>query len=654
MSTEITTTDPVELANEIGSSIEAVPPEINDQPAVVPAPEVAGEMIAETLERAASVDADEGPTPVRKSTGKRSTRRRKTRESAAAVDKPITASKAINGMLPTTERIHVRKRNNDGKLVYINHFSPNDLVNSGTIEAFLIKYVVPQWGHGEFHLYLQKGEKVQPYGSVTLAEPVNKSEDVSSLQQLLVAQQHMNQQAESRATSSLDEMTKLITLSDKLSGSNGNGKGGLDPMMMMMMMQMNQQQQKPQTPDPILSALIQKIENLEQQQSMNSMPLPPPPPPPPPAPDPMNTIGPMLQGFMDTMSKVVEASKQPPPPQRDVIGEIAAMSKLFKSDDESDKLTTKDAIQMLPQLKDLLIPKGTDEDPLDKTLKQMRLIHMLKQDMFGEAPQAQAPTQGASFWDALVAMFSSGAGSKISEAIQGEMSKRMGGEHPSEEYKALPAQQHPPSLPAPSEPQDGDATLIPDGFREHAEKINSAETVAERIGELITGLQYLVNESSHLRNYIIQMMTSAKANHKEQTIGMLEAMLTAFEESEILTPQAVEECLAGFREYWVVICQKLGFKHITKDPEAEEQPAQAGDKAEIDPEEEGLELATAGIEATGIEIEEEGDSEIDPSEIQNEEPIEVEAAHAKGNGVPVQQEQGSPRQQRIIEADSAL
>jgi hypothetical protein len=126
---------------------------------------------------------------------------------------------------------------------------------------------------------------------------------------------------------------------------------------------------------------------------------------------------------------------------------------------------------------------------------------------------------------------------------------------------------------------------------------------------------------------------------------MLEAMLTAFEESEILTPIAVEECIGGFRDYWVVICQKLGFKHITTDPDDEEKPAKSGDRVEVNPEESSEE-----IEASGIEIED----EIDPSEIPGEEQVEVDLSTTSGNGVPIQQEQIKTQHDRIIEVDSTL
>jgi len=335
---------------------------------------------------------------------------RRTNGNGVAKAPPVMSpKKEITRLLPSAHRIYVYKVKDDGKQTFCSEYSAQELQGSGTIEAFLRKFVVHEYEYGTFNLYLYDGstENPRPIGSVTIEAPASHkaalngnghSRGSESLKELYELQKEMaeavQKQAQAQAVpqkSPSEEYREMFKSMAEMKAMLGDGKSNNDSMSPMMMMWMMQQRQPPPPPqvDPTLSRMMEKvmerIENMEREQQMLAIQ------PPPMMPDQGRPQAEVLMQMMQENTRVLIAAMQNNnQDKRDPIMDLANLSKLIES--KNDTLTVKDIFTMIPQIKEMVAPAGATSDPFQKTVENFRLFKLMQRE-FGEDRPANGQGQ---------------------------------------------------------------------------------------------------------------------------------------------------------------------------------------------------------------------------------------------------------------------
>lgn len=231
---------------------------------------------------------------------------------ARAKDKPSIKgiAKSFADKLPGAEKIKVYSRDPMGKKWFIADYNPSDLQQFSDAEAFITRYVKPQYGPGEYDIVVvdAMGREAQA-GQVRLIAPpaVGSSEaSVMALVEKVMTEarerdkEYLQRMQSTPQQNPLELMAGLMNLKKQMDGeSSGDAAAAMSALassgdktmqMMMMMMQMQQQasdrqmqlmmglMNKPKEEDPILKALLAKL--VEDKHDHGGGNLPPPPPPP--------------------------------------------------------------------------------------------------------------------------------------------------------------------------------------------------------------------------------------------------------------------------------------------------------------------------------------------------------------------------------------
>lgn len=501
-------------------------------------------------------------------------RRSTARRGKAAAPRAPAISKELKGIVPSSDRIHVYKRDSNGKMAYTADYSSQEVSGCGTIEAFLKKYAVPKWGYGEFHIHVQKnGGPLTPMGQVSIAEPreAAKPTEVSVIKELMEAQKRMENDANRESATAFDGMAKMMeTLSTMQQGSSGN-----DMMPLMMMMMQQQQAARQPKSDPVIEVILRRLEDMERNASAPA-PMPPMPalPPPPPPVDPMASMAPVLASIMESNAQMnrmmMEIANRPAPlvpqpPQRDVLAEMAHMKNIFGSNDDS--LGAKDIIGLLPIMKELIQPNSGGPPSLEEQIAEFR--HM--KEGLGELEREFRPTSTneGGFWDKAADILggliqNTDMGSKIAEGIS-----------PPPQPQVVTSR----AIPAEAEAEPAKTKFeMPEGFAGFAKQINESEDVGHKIGAFVMGMQFLVKFET-FRAPIMSIFTAIQKNEKNEALKMLDGFLSAFVENEVFTEEAAVTLFEGVQVHWDMIRHKMG---VAPAPE----PARAAEAAEsTDPDE---------------------------------------------------------------------
>jgi hypothetical protein len=601
----------VEETGDVGalaSLIDGLPAGGSYEDALPALPEVSGaEALSQLLE---DVGDDEESTPARKT---KTTKRRGGR-SGTDPTSPPRPSVTMKKMLPTNEQVIVKKRE-DGKLGYIGSFSTADLSGAGSMEHFLGRYIVPKWKHGEYFLFLAKDGKEVPYGSVYMVPPDPTSsanpDKEPSLKDIIEMQERMAERTKHEASSQLDGLVKVMAL---LKNDESKKDSSGDLMQMMLFMQM--MQPKANGPDPVVTALIGKLEKMEQQQQYSQMmmnqPLPPPPPPPP---DPMVTIAPLLQGFMESQARLFEALKPAPQKERDVLGEISTITAMLKSG-EGDKITLKD----LPALKEMLVPKGGDDEPFDRLIKELKAIQLLKTEIIGENREPGMLEQIAGAL--LPALLNSSVGDRVKQAVAGAQPPAQALPPPHQGMQAVGSSGRHQEA---QEDEDGGSVTIPTEWEQHAKNIADAETSAERLNAMVKGLQMLA-EHQEFRPFVVNILQLASKNSKRKALKALRSLLMGLAEAEAFDGPTIPKVIEDLHIYWIPVCHAMGYRHV-KDPDpAKTAPVrpQATSQRSTSAVKAAPGNGASAQEVIDVQGEEESEPDLDSEGTDNEDAIEDE------------------------------
>lgn len=337
----------------------------------------------------------------------------------------VQPKRDIAKMLPSSHRIHVYKKKDNGKLSYLNEYSAQELQGSGTIEAFIKKYVVPEYEFGTFQVYYFDGQNrdPNPVGEVNIEAPVNhKPDSKGTVAEVLRELSEIQKQTQTTAKSPMDDMMQAMMaqmfqnqMSKMTSGEKPDSKSenGMGNMLMMMMMM---DRMKPAQPavDPAMQRLMEKmmerIDNMEQEVRVSQAMVPPPPPPPSEGPSNIEVI---LETMRENNKLLVEAMRSG---QRDPIKDLADMAQLM-APKNNESLTTKDLLELMPKFKMMLAPEQS-KDPFEKTVENFRLFKLMQREFGEDSRQQHAPQQPEeSFWSFAKSMIQSDVGKSIAAQI---------------------------------------------------------------------------------------------------------------------------------------------------------------------------------------------------------------------------------------------
>lgn len=516
----------------------------------------------------------------------------------APAPKPTAASnnaakKELQKLLPSSHRVHVYKRNRHGSQSFVNDYSASDLAQQGSMERFLKEYVVPEYGYGEYALYMQlPGKDLQPLSSVSVEEPLSHKRrtggnDTKELLELIMSQQ---EKARAEAAQQKDPMEQMRDMLGFLQGMSGGEKekSSMDPMMLMFMMMQQQNRPAPSTgPDPIILKLIDRLDRMEDQTNAMAM-MPPPPPPPPPASSPMDGFAAMMQVLAEQQASsnalLVEALRSKSP-ERDPVQDLAKLTALTGATD--DRMTTKDFLAMLPTLKDMIAP-DRGKSSMGEALDTLRTVKLLEREF------SPGEDQEGGFWAFLRELISSDAGTRIAEAITAkEGATKVEARHGKRRLAAENAEREATGAEAEAE-AEAESLPIPESYRtKYAVELNNAGNAPERLKALVTGLQHLGMHVA-FRPYVAKVFGLTKENRKMEALHFLGEFLDALIDAGALEVEACQRAVENLEDHWDLVRTQL--------------------KMEVKPEvyPEGYEPPSQGEASGEHEIDEEGEDEVDP------------------------------------------
>jgi hypothetical protein len=493
-------------------------------------------------------------TPVIEETEQKRTTTR--RGKAPTAPRSTALPKELKGIVPSSDRVHIYKRDVNGKMAYAADYSSQEVAGCGTIEAFLKKYAVPKWGYGEFHLHVQKsGGPLVPMGQVSIAEPISKEKtsEIGSIKELIEAQKKMEQDASRENASAFDGMARMMETISRMKESNGSGD--MMPLMLMMMQQQQQSASRGPKSDPIIEVVLRRLEAMESKVSAPP-PMPPMPPmaPPPPPVDPMASMAPILASMLESNAQMnrmmMEIASRPAPvapmpPQRDVLAEMAHMKNIFGSNENS--LGAKDIIGLLPMVKDLLQSGNNGQLTLEDQIAEFR--HM--KEGLGELEREFRPasTNTGGFWDKAADIL----GGLISQGNMGQQIAESISPPPQQAQQVRPKIEANASAPEP----EVQKFKMPEGFEKYAQQVNEGESIGHKIGAFVMGMQFLVRYDE-FKAPIMSIFTAIQKNDRENALKMLDGFLSAFMENEIFTEEAAVELFEGVQVHWDMIRHKMG------------------------------------------------------------------------------------------------
>lgn len=357
-------------------------------------------------------------------------------------------------MIPSSHRVLVYRKHSEGpdagKQKYLNDYSAQDLNGCGTIETFLKKYVVPEYGYGDFILYYHDGtsnKEPGPLGAVGIDPPRSEQKtqapngsmsevfkDFLEYQKQREQREQSKQPQKSAAEEAVDSMVTTMLKKQMETMFSGDSKdGGMGPMLMMMMLERMKPAPAPSI-DPSIARLMEKmadrLDAMEQEMRVSQAMVPPPPPP---SNDGPSSIEIVLESMRENNRLMIEAFKAQQV-QRDPIKDLADMAALV-APQKSESLTIRDVFELVPKIQTLQPREQTS--PFRETIDNFRLFKMMQKE-FGEdrAPSNSQPEEN--FWTFARDFVRSDVGRNIAAVI----AKQAAGAEIAQQGAARAQQQH--------------------------------------------------------------------------------------------------------------------------------------------------------------------------------------------------------------------
>lgn len=450
--------------------------------------------------------------------------------------------------IPGAERIRLRKRRENGNLGYIGEYNFRDLASIGDMEVFIAKYAKPQFGAGEYDVtIIDTNGREFPGGSVWIEGAPEANNAANGGMVDLVRDLVNRNTAPQPMQDPIETMRRAQALAKELKESAGN-----DPMVAMMAMQ--QLAPRSSGPDPMILSALERIAAKLEGPPAGALPLMPPPPPAPPPVDWIalgsSVVLPLLQMFQQNQQAQQQMQLQQQQQQMTTI--LSLMS-------NKDGLSTKDLLALMNEQHSRsleLLQRKTDEDRPQNTIEdQMQALVKMKEFASAFAPPPAPGPQGASFWDALVALASSQdmAGALADRIRQREQSRALPAQNAQVVHsRPAPAMPSQAASPAPAPAQQERAIQIPPSLKDDAAKIAMAGDAASRVQATIEALVAL-QSSPQFNRFVMALLEATAKNEQEHAMRGLGGWLKMLVENEMLTRDVALKVLADFEEHWDTI-----------------------------------------------------------------------------------------------------
>lgn len=425
--------------------------------------------------------------------------------------KPNYFRGALDKIFGTAEHFKVYKRDELGGQTFIRSYVPKDLDVTRDFEEFIQKYLVPQFGEGQYDVVLinQRGENSRAQ-QFTVADPSRKGADetpnskvmdmlMERIKGLEVAKSQVPQQK------SMMETLQEVKVFMETLGAGGNKS---DPLVMVKMIEMLRPP-SPTGPDPAMVAVIEALKELKTLSKREPIALPPPLPPP--------------EQPRETMAEMLAAVASVTKPSMDVKDIVA----LIRPPESGEKFGIKELIALAPILKDLLAPKQDPAiaaltakiDAMSKPntntlMDSLQTYETVERLIMKRQPER---TEGESFWGFLNNF--AGNFAQNMEAM-GNMVARI------KEAESHTKGGTSPGASAPKKAQEG--LTLPQGFDEHAAKIDQAVDAAERIQAVLMSFQFLATNGAKWRPFMMKVVGLVKKSKDGDEAAKAQALQFVF------------------------------------------------------------------------------------------------------------------------------
>jgi len=440
--------------------------------------------------------------------------RKTTGRKPAARSQTSTGSKTqrtiVSELIAAAEKIQVYHRATNGKLSFVGRYTTEDLRNEGAIEPFLKRYIVPDYGYGEFNVKLQKsnGETIFETG-IDIKAPLETprrgngggpshfamgsgggSHDdnaVRILERSMSAMQAISDRDRERA----DEANRQIL------EAAAKGNDGLTTMLPLLL---SMQQQR--GPDPNAEMLRELVmERVKEAAAPPPQPIPLPPPPPP---------GPSITEMMSAMATMMQSMA----PQRDQGLSQAEMMKMVLEQQSQSRMGPSEIITLittaLPAIKEVMgvtqlqemmkenLTKTGPGGDLHQALDNIMALRDVQGALLGDAGQ------GENFWTVL---------GKLAENLPESAAafSTVLGEVGSKAHSAPAGMLPAPSPQAQAQQPQQQRGEFPQQVRDTLKLLNNTDQEPEQVVNILSQAIQMLEGTREWQPYVIKMLAAAKS-----------------------------------------------------------------------------------------------------------------------------------------------
>jgi hypothetical protein len=313
---------------------------------------------------------------------------------------------ALAKKLPGAEKVKIKRRLDNGALGIVGEYSLQDLAASSDIESFILKYIKPKFGPGEYKVTgIDAAGNELEAGTVHALNPDPAAEangpmdfiqvmfEQTQRQQRELMEQRMQGPNPIEMLRGLQEVQKEMTPRDESGGALAAviaAQGQQMQAFMQMMAQQSAQQMtlmvealKPRE-DPTMKMLLARLVE-EKVSNSNALPLPAPPPPPPPSSP--------VEGLKEILELAIVMTRG----NKSEDGELKELVRQAIQAKDQHVMSPKDVIQLVHDIKS---DRGTDD--FRKSMENMSMMLNVAQQLKGD----QQGSSSANFFDALGSLFS--------------------------------------------------------------------------------------------------------------------------------------------------------------------------------------------------------------------------------------------------------
>jgi len=474
----------------------------------------------------------------------------------------------IARLVPGANRIRIHKRK-DGNLAYIGEYSFRDMQSTGDTEGFIAKHIKPVHGPGEYAVtIIDSNGREFPSGSVFIE---GVPQEVQGGGMVDLVRDLLRQQPQQVQPDPLEAMRRAQAFAQELKASGGGDQNALVMALLAT--------QKPQGPDPILLATLERLSAKVEKLEGGGPGLGALPPPMPPAPT-VDWVSLGAQVIVPLLGQWQQAQQAQQNQQMQMQMELqkmqmqqaqAQMQMMQALMTKNDGFTAKDVLSMQQEsqnrMLDVLQRQREEERPQNTIEDQMTALLKMKEFTQAFSPPPPAAPQGASFWDALVALASSQdmAGalaerirSRQAQVTESRQLPENGGppENGGATVYRMPSRRPDPQLQPPQQAPAQPRIEIPPMLKDDCAKIVMAGDTPSRVQAVVETLMRL--RATNFGSFVEALLAAMLQNDKEKTLRGLGSWLKLCIDSGLLPKDTAVLALKDFAENWDLIRDMLG------------------------------------------------------------------------------------------------